>query len=316
MAIESLSPMPFFWDLYSAQPLEGEDNDQTIDKDDAPSQKEAQGLSAKGYHACMRAVHAEKQGILGYVAFLKKDTPKSIDLREVGESIQERIQASAPSFYKAGNTEQLDLLDKNIAAFSLKVPSEPPLKSVSKVLKVASSRVMDFLIHPAGASEQAPVCQRPVYSEAEKDYEKVESMHAVKSVIGGKVKENLDTGAWINSCSARISYIANRSGCKIPRMPGKTVSGKNGEQYIYRLIDLRPFLKKVYGPPDCEWHKRVLTKSSNQKMCHDLSKLKGIIVEKWDISSTCTGHAEVTDMILYPPQDALFWQLPQTEESS
>jgi hypothetical protein len=48
----------------------------------------------------------------------------------------------------------------------------------------------------------------------------------------------------------RLSYALNNSGCKIPYVKGKTVSGADGDWYFYRLADLAAFLQSQWGPPE------------------------------------------------------------------
>ncbi len=69
--------------------------------------------------------------------------------------------------------------------------------------------------------------------------------------IGGNVKLNmLNVPAFNLTCAIRVSHMLNTSGYKIPNITGKTISGKNGDQYIYRVTDLEAYLRATYGPPD------------------------------------------------------------------
>ena len=81
------------------------------------------------------------------------------------------------------------------------------------------------------------------------------SVSEVGSFIGGKVDYNINTltkaeGRFENACAIRISYVLNKNGIKIPSISGQTVSGKNGNWYIYRVKTLIQYLKKIFGEPD------------------------------------------------------------------
>jgi len=74
------------------------------------------------------------------------------------------------------------------------------------------------------------------------------------SEIGGNVERNgtlpFDEGRWINACTMRMSHMLNKAGHKIPDLEEKTVSGGNGDQYIFRLTDMEDYIVKTFGPPD------------------------------------------------------------------
>jgi RHS repeat-associated protein len=69
------------------------------------------------------------------------------------------------------------------------------------------------------------------------------------NLIGGKVGQNGNSGAFQNSCAIRLSYALNQSGSKIPFIKGITVSGSNGDWYFFRVADLQNYLDSLLGMP-------------------------------------------------------------------
>ena len=166
--------------------------------------------------------------------------------------------------------------------------------------------------------------KRPSFSKAIDAFAKVQQIEQLKEVAGGKLKQNFDSGSFINACASRISFVLQQSGFKIPAIPGQTVSGQNGEQYIFRLTTLEKFMRKTFGPPDCEWRKDTVIGNSNNEMCTNLAGKKGILIHRWESGphTTCTGHAEIINaekwaeysMRYLPPSDGVFWELPDDEQ--
>ncbi len=157
--------------------------------------------------------------------------------------------------------------------------------------------------------------QRPTYSQAKRAYTEVKEIWQLKEVVGGKLKQNFDSKSFINGCASRISYVLQQAGYKIPAIPGETVSGKNGEQYIFRLTELDKFMRKTFGTPDCEWRKGEVIGNLTGEKCSTLMGRKGILIERWrgGPHTTCTGHAQIIsgkgwDSIA--PQEGVFWELP------
>lgn len=121
-----------------------------------------------------------------------------------------------------------------------------------------------------------------VYDDIGKD------VPSVGTLIGGKVDYNINTltpaqGRFENACAIRMSYVLNESGFKISYQRGKTVSGKNGNWYLYKVEDMKKHLRDTLGKPDMD--------ISNPKET-DFNKKKGILV--FDVSwSDATGHATI-----------------------
>ena len=67
--------------------------------------------------------------------------------------------------------------------------------------------------------------------------------------IGGKVRQNGNANIFTNSCAIRMSYALNQSGCQIPYVKGKTVSGGDKNWYFYRVNDLLSYLTSEWGSP-------------------------------------------------------------------
>lgn len=61
---------------------------------------------------------------------------------------------------------------------------------------------------------------------------------------------NNKAGTFTNSCTVRLSYALNQSGCQIPYVKGKTVSGADGDWYFFRVADLSSFLQGEWGDPE------------------------------------------------------------------
>ncbi|MBX2846995.1 MAG: type VI secretion system amidase effector protein Tae4 [Acidiferrobacterales bacterium] len=89
---------------------------------------------------------------------------------------------------------------------------------------------------------------------------------------------------WKNLCAVRLSYVLNKSGFKVPKQGSKTVSGKNGDWYLYRVHDLIKYLTNVFGLPDV-----TFVAPSSEK----LSTQKGILVFEVDEWGDATGHATI-----------------------
>ena len=156
-------------------------------------------------------------------------------------------------------------------------------------------------------------CQRPSFGSAIRAFNEVTELGQLIKVAGGVLQQNFDKGNFINGCAARISYVLEQTGCTVPAIPGQTVSGKNGEQYIYRLDALEQFLTKAYGPPDLKWRYTSMT-DANERV--NLKGKKGILIERWEKGwlpiTTCTGHAGLLegDSTILLPRAGMFWELP------
>lgn len=189
--------------------------------------------------------------------------------------------------------------------------SDDKINRISSLVKGATKKTFDFFIPEAHASDE-PRCERPTFSDAYTIYKEVLILDDFVERAGGRMKQNYDSRTFVNGCAGRVSLVLNETGCPVPAIPGKTVSGKNGEQYIYRLSDLKPHLRHVYGSPDCEWKNGKLTKESKPDLCANLNDKKGILLERFAMGrgATATGHAQVTDFIFGPPTNGVFYELP------
>ena len=134
---------------------------------------------------------------------------------------------------------------------------------------------------------------RPGLSQAKRAFTEVnKSVSDVGTFIGGKVNYNVNVvpvgkGRFENVCAIRMSYVLNKTGIKIPFIPpNETVSGKNGNWYIFKVKTLIKFLKKTLGEPD-----HVFNLPTAQK----ISKFKGILIFEVDQWNDATGHATIWD---------------------
>jgi len=112
-------------------------------------------------------------------------------------------------------------------------------------------------------------CSRPNFASLLKNYPLRDDyptrpspgQQTIWDKIRGKVEANNKSGTFNNSCTVRMSYALNQSGCQIPYVRGKTVSGADGNWYFFRLADLSAFLQGEWGDPEFispdDW-KRVL----------------------------------------------------------
>ncbi|WP_418647847.1 type VI secretion system amidase effector protein Tae4 [Thauera butanivorans] len=131
---------------------------------------------------------------------------------------------------------------------------------------------------------------RPTLSQAFYAFSDVnKSVSEVGSFIGGKFDYNInkltkEEGRFENACAIRLSYVLNKTGYRIPSIAGQTVSGENGNWYIFRVSTLIQYLKRKFGEPDY-----VIDDPTASK----LAKHKGIVVfevSQWVDSS---GHATI-----------------------
>jgi hypothetical protein len=134
--------------------------------------------------------------------------------------------------------------------------------------------------------------------------------------IGGKVKENIDSGVFQNACPIRMSYVLNYAGVPIPASGYNVVSGQDKKWYIYRVNEMMAFLEEKFGAAD---------KSAKTPEPHDFAGLKGLIVVKGHGWSNALGHvtlwngAGCSDMCHltndpdnggFIPEVAKLWKLP------
>jgi hypothetical protein len=134
--------------------------------------------------------------------------------------------------------------------------------------------------------------KRPKLSQAIHSFTNVnKSVSEVGTFIGGKVDYNINTltkaeGRFENACAIRISYVLNNTGNKIPFISGQTVSGKDGNWYIFRVKTLLQYLKTIYDEPD-----HIIESPTASK----LSKHKGLVVFEVNQWIDASGHATVWD---------------------
>jgi hypothetical protein len=112
---------------------------------------------------------------------------------------------------------------------------------------------------------------------------------AVKARIGRNV--NAD---WItNTCAIRMSHTLNCAGVMIPvSTSGQTIKGSSGWNYIFRVKQVQPLLKKLWG-------NGMMIKATNGVRGVDKERFagrKGLVVfdttGAWD---DATGHLDLWD---------------------
>jgi hypothetical protein len=172
-----------------------------------------------------------------------------------------------------------------------------------------------FLPAVANATESYNACSRPDYASALAAFKEVDgyaNYSNLSNIIGGKVKDNIDAGIFQNACAIRGSRLFNapklrdQTNCAIPKMKGKTVSGGDGLQYIYRISTLINHLTKVWGPPDYD---------SRKKSHHLPEDIQGVAIYlmQYGAGYGFTGHFEVTNSVT-PGHDVLYWHLQNKPE--
>ena len=97
---------------------------------------------------------------------------------------------------------------------------------------------------------------------------------------------NIDGGFFKNACAIRMSYVLNQAGISIPQMSGKTVSGSDSSQYLYKVKDLVEFMRQRLGSPDFVF--------TNPRL-GDFGESKGFLIFEVSGWSDATGHATLWD---------------------
>ncbi|MBC7391142.1 MAG: hypothetical protein H7329_18190 [Opitutaceae bacterium] len=94
-------------------------------------------------------------------------------------------------------------------------------------------------------------------------------------IIGGKVLLNHQTNpnSFENSCAIRVSRALNKSGCIVPYLPGRTLSGVNYTWHFYRVKDLKAFLINRYDIADIISTDRKKFSNKRGVICFDISYL-------------------------------------------
>ena len=101
-----------------------------------------------------------------------------------------------------------------------------------------------------------PFSDRPEWSSLWEAFPKGRTALDMFNQVGGKVPVNgnlpPDLGRWENACVIRILWALHQLGIITPKVSGKTVSGAKGEQYLFRVRDLKQYIHEIWGPSDIE----------------------------------------------------------------
>ncbi|MDR1463523.1 MAG: type VI secretion system amidase effector protein Tae4 [Azoarcus sp.] len=164
---------------------------------------------------------------------------------------------------------------------------------------------------------------RPAFNDAWHAFMQINvPVKAVGDIIGGKVKYNIDIpedeGGFANACPIRMSYVLNKTSFPIRRSSGYAmVSGGDGKWYIFRVQDMKLYLRSTFGKPDKE------VKGSPEPS--DFSGMKGILVVQGKGWGNAGGHITLWDGSLcsdschlardpdngtFIPGEASLWALP------
>ena len=149
-------------------------------------------------------------------------------------------------------------------------------------------------------------------------YDATDSAERVASVIGGQVDQNIHSPdpslRWKNTCAVRMSYILNKSGALIPKIAGQTVSGANGHQYFYRVVNLIDYLKMQWGQPEVVKYPQLGGGTLTGKKGIILFEVSGWYDARGHATlfngSTCYDHCYFYDPSAgYKTNQANFWSL-------
>ena len=123
------------------------------------------------------------------------------------------------------------------------------------------------------------------YSDLSKNFNSIKplSTKELGDKIGGKVKVNIDSGIFKNTCAIRMSYAFNYAGYEFKfNEYGETSSGSDGKWYIFRVNNFKQFLDDKYKKKKNEYR--------------DKSKLegkKGVIVFQDCTFQDASGHVDL-----------------------
>ncbi len=120
------------------------------------------------------------------------------------------------------------------------------------------------------------------------------SADAVKLLIGGAVNSS-----WItNTCAIRLSRAFNMTGVKLRKHDSPfmhTVLGADGNEYAYRVREMRPWILAKFGPPTIDLRGGAVRSK--------FSSLVGVIA--FDIHfHDATGHLDLWDGSHYVHENA------------
>lgn len=101
-------------------------------------------------------------------------------------------------------------------------------------------------------------------------------------LIGGKVKENIESGKFKNGCAIRLSYAFYYAGLRISHADGAVSSGADKRWYLYRVSDIVKFVQKNIGGV-----------SLSGSSALDFKGKKGIIIFSGCHWSDATGHIDL-----------------------
>ena len=155
---------------------------------------------------------------------------------------------------------------------------------------------------------------RPTFASAWTRFQEIDgdgSLGFVGNKIGGQVKKNFDlgeSGGFTNGCATRMSYVFNTTGFPIHQGPWATVSGGDGKLYIYRVADIRKFIRVTFGAPDASYR---------MPYSQDLFTEKGLLVFEVHIWRDASGHVTLwngsacSDHCYFPQASVVYlWRLP------
>jgi Type VI secretion system (T6SS), amidase effector protein 4 len=134
----------------------------------------------------------------------------------------------------------------------------------------------------------------PSFEDLRDNYPDDPSADAVKQLIGGNV--NAD---WItNTCCIRLSRAFNKSGVKLKKHsspPMHIVTGADGDNYAFRVREMRPWIVATFGPPTIDLR--------NGAPRSKFSSVVGVIA--FDIQfHDATGHLDLWDGAHYIHESA------------
>lgn len=142
---------------------------------------------------------------------------------------------------------------------------------------------------PRQTGDQMALYGRPRFDALWQQFKKVQgdgTLNHVGKFLGGKVGQNIASGAFENGCAIRMSYALNSSGVDVSHAQGKRVSGADKRQYLFRVSDMHAFLIGAFGPAD---------ESVENPTLGSFLGMRGIVLFEVRGWSNATGHVTLWD---------------------
>jgi RHS repeat-associated protein len=106
-------------------------------------------------------------------------------------------------------------------------------------------------VGPVGSPTSSTPGSHVRFGDLAKHYPAGHDPYQVMDDIGGAVAKNSkkNGGKFENTCSIRLCRALNKSGARIPSISGKSVTGGDGNNYIYTVKAMERYLTGQFGTP-------------------------------------------------------------------